>query len=91
MDNITSSINVGFGNCLFANRNPKVIQGVISERIMNPKYVMVAHRPKEVKVETIDGLHDKLSLIYGDNQDVEGTITWRPSQDGHQYVFTKFE
>jgi len=86
-----SSINVGFGNCLFTNRNPKVIQGVISERIMNPKYVVVTHRPKEVKVETIDDLHDKLLLKYDNNEDVEGTITWRPSQDGHQYVFTKFE
>lgn len=91
MDNIKSSINVSFGNCVFPNRKPTTIQGVISDRIMNPKYVVVAHKPKEVKVETIDDLHDKLSLIYGDNQDVEGTITWRPSQDGHQYVFTKFE
>lgn len=90
MDNTKSSINASFKNAVFLNRNRKTIQGVISERIMDTKYLVLANRPKAVKVETIDDLHDKLSLLY-DDKDVEGTITWRPSANGKHYVFSKFE
>ena len=84
-----NSINIGFGNCIFPNRNPKTIEGVISSRINDPKIVVLSVTPKEVKVETIDGLHDKLSLIY-DNEVVEGTITWRESVDKQRFVFSSF-
>ncbi len=90
MDNITSSINVGFGNCIFLSRSTKHVESVISDKIFDTKFVVLAHRPKAVKVETIDDLHDKLSLRY-DDKDVEGTITWRPSTNGKHYVFSKFE
>ena len=90
MDNITSSINVGFGNCVFLSRNAKHIEGIISEKINDPKISVLAHKPKSVKVEAIDDLHDKLSLLY-DDKDVEGTITWRPSANGKHYVFSEFK
>ena len=88
---IVSSINIGFGNCVFLNRNPKTIEGIITTKINDPKIVVLPIRPKSVKVETLDDLHDKLSLLYDNGKDVEGTITWRKSAGGQHFVFSKFE
>jgi hypothetical protein len=91
MKEIVSSINIGFGNCVFLNRKPQTIEGIISGKINDPKIVVLPIRPKSIKVETLDDLHDKLSLLYDDGKDVEGTITWRKSADGQHFVFSKFE
>ena len=90
MKPIVSSMNIGFGNCVFLNRNPKSVEGIIIGKINDPKIVVLSVKPKAVKVETIDDLHDKLSLLY-DDKNVEGTITWRPSANGKHYVFSNFE
>ena len=86
-----ASINIGFGNCVFLTRNPMTIETVIKNKVNDLKVAWSAKRPSSVKVETIDDLHDKLSLSYDDDENVEGTITWRPSQNGKHFVFTKFE
>ena len=91
MKQIISSINRGFGNVQFLNRNPKTIEGIMTTAINDPKKVVLPIIPKSIKVETLDDLHDKLSLCYDDGKDVEGTITWRKSVDGEQIVFSKFE
>ena len=91
MKEIISSINIGFRNVQFLNRNPKTIEGIMSTAINDPKKVVLPIRPKSIKVETLDDLHDKLSLSYDDGKDVEGTITWRKSTDGQHFVFSKFE
>ncbi len=83
-------MNIGFGNCVFLNRNPKSVEGIITDKINDPKIVVLSVKPKAVKVETIDDLHDKLSLLY-DDKDVEGVITWRQSSNGKHFVFSKFE
>ena len=88
---IVSSINIGFSNCVFLNRNPKTIEGIISDKINDTKIVVLPIRPKEIKVATIDDLHDKLSLLYDNGKDVEGTITWRKAANGKHFVFDKFE
>ena len=90
METIVSSINVGFTNCVFLNRNPKTIESIITEKINNPEVEFLSKKPNSIKVETIDAFHDKLSLSY-DEEDIEGTITWRQSQNGKHYVFNRFE
>ena len=92
MSDKVTSINIGFGNCVFLNRNPKVIEGILSTKINDPKINVLSNKPRTIKVETIDDLHDKLSLLYdNDKENVEGTITWRLSADGKHYVFAKYE
>lgn len=89
-NNIISSINVGFGNCVFLSRDQKSIESIISSKIYDSNSSVLSVRPKSVSVEHIDDLHDKLSLAY-DGKNVEGTITWRNSQDGKHFVFHHFE
>lgn len=88
MDKLT--INIAFGNCVFLNRKAKSIEGIISSKFSDSSIGMLADKPNSIKVETIDAMHDKLSLLY-DNKNVEGTITWRHSQNGKHYIFSKFE
>ena len=90
MDSIVASINIGFGNCIFLNRDSKSIENILSEKINDTKIVVLPKLPKSIKVEAIDALHDKLLLEY-DEANVEGTITWRPSANGKHFVFSKFE
>lgn len=86
------AINVGFGNTLFITRDSNKIQDTIAEKVMDDKIALIPNKPNAVKVETIDALHDKLSLLYDDEtENVEGTITWRKSKDEKHYVFAKFE
>lgn len=86
------AINVGFGNTLFITRDSDKIQYTIAQKVMDDKIALIPNKPNAVKVETLDSLHDKLSLLYDDaTENVEGTITWRKSQDDKHYVFTKFE
>ena len=86
------AINVGFGNTLFITRESNRIQDTITQKVMDDKIALMPNKPKSVKVETIDDLHDKLSLLYDDEtENVEGTITWRKSKDEKHYVFAKFE
>jgi hypothetical protein len=91
MNSRKTSINIGFKNCVFLSRNPFTIQHIISDKVSDAHVVWTAQRPISVKVEGIDALHDKLSLGYDDNENVEGTITWRKSANDKHYVFVKFE
>ena len=85
-------IKDGFKNCVFLNRNPKSIEVIFSDKINDPKIHVLASRPKSVKVETIDDLHDKLSLLYDDeDENVEATITWQQSSDGVHYAISEIE
>ncbi len=92
--NVTTikAINVGFGNTSFITRDSDKVQDTITQIVMDDRIALIPNKPNAIKVETIDALHDKLSLLYDDEtENVEGTITWRKSQDDKHYVFTKFE
>ena len=90
MESIINSINNGFGNCVFLNRDNKSVEGIISNKINDPKLNVLSVKPKGINIEPIDTLHDKLSLLY-DDKNVEGVITWRPSKNGKHFVFCHFE
>ena len=91
MNSRIASINIGFKNCVFLSRNPYTIGRIINDKVSDAHVAWTAQRPISVKVEKIDALHDKLSLGYDDNENVEGTITWRKSANDKHYVFEKFE
>jgi len=93
MDNVIPSINVGFVHSVFCTRNPQSIEECI-KRVINEKNGVLANNPKNIKVETIDGLHDKMKLLY-ENETIEGTITWGIStiskENKNRFVFLNFE
>ena len=93
MDNVVQSINIGFAHSVFCTRNPHSIEECIKS-VINEKKGVLANDPKNVKVETIDDLHDKMRLLY-ENETIEGTITWGIStistEKKNRFVFLKFE
>ena len=91
MNSRKTSINIGFKNCVFLSRNENTIARIINNKVNDPDIAWSSKRPTSVKVERIDALHDKLLLGYDDNENVEGTITWRKSENDKHYVFANFE
>jgi hypothetical protein len=91
MNSRKTSINIGFKNCVFLSRNENTIARIINNKVNDLDVVWTSKRPISVKVERIDALHDKLLLGYDDNENVEGTITWRKSANDKHYVFANFE
>jgi uncharacterized protein YjdB len=91
MNSRKTSINIGFKNCVFLSRNSHTIERIINDKVSDTHVAWTAQRPISVKVEKIDALHDKLSLGYDNNENVEGTITWRKSANDKHFVFVNFE
>jgi hypothetical protein len=92
MDNVIPSIDAGFSDTMFCSREPHIIEERIKAVIDNTKGAVLANKPKQVKIEPIDELHDTMLLMY-ENETIKGTITWRHSilQNGSKrFVFTKF-
>jgi len=91
MNSRKTSINIGFKNCVFLSRNENTIARIINDKVSDTHVAWTAQRPISVKVEKIDALHDKLLLGYDNNENVEGTITWRKSANDKHFVFVNFE
>ena len=84
---IADSINTGFKNCVFMSRDSECVKNTLNVLVKGSDNVHFMPCVPEVKVEKIDDLHDKLSLLYDDYK-VEGVVTWRESKE--HYVFESY-
>lgn len=84
---ITNSINIGFKNCVFMSRDAECVKNTLNVLVKGSDTIHFMPCVPEVKVEKIDDLHDKLSLLYDDYK-VEGVVTWRESKE--HYVFESY-
>ena len=82
----------GMLHCVFLTRNANSIEGIIDRTINDPNVVWFSVRPTSVKIDTLDDLHDKLSLLYDDDKDnVEVNVTWEISDNGKHYRVAEIE
>ena len=88
--NYKQAINNNFRHCAI-KRDAESVFNALNIGIKGSDNMTILPKVEKVELTTIDDLHDKLSLSYDDGKDVEGTITWRKSADGKQFVFSKFE
>ena len=84
---VINSINIGFKNCEFMSRDENCIKNTLNVLVKGSDNVHFIPCVPEVKVENIDNLHDKLSLLYDDYK-VEGVVTWRKYKE--HYVFESY-
>jgi len=84
---IVNSINIGFKNCVFMSRDEECVKNTLNVLVKGSDNVHFVPCVPEIKVEKIDDLHDKLSLLYDDYK-VEGVVTWRESKE--HYVFESY-
>lgn len=88
-ESIANSINNGFRDCKFSGKDAESIKNTLNILVHGSDTIHFMPCVPEVKVESIDDLHDKLSLLYDDYK-VEGVVTWRKSQNEKQYVFVNY-
>lgn len=72
------AINANFRH-ICVKRDSKEIYEAFNVKIKGSDNMHVFPNVPMIKLETIDDLHDKLSLCYDDFK-VEGVVTWRPSE-----------
>ena len=88
--NFKQAINNNFKHNMIS-RDAESIFAALNVGVKDSDNMVVLPKVEKIELTKIDDLHDKLSLSYDDGKDVEGTITWRKSADGKQFVFSKFE
>ena len=88
-DSIKQQVNTTFKHNKFIGRDPKTMLAILNISVKNSDNMHVMPKVQDVQVEVIDDLHDKLSLLWDDYK-VEGTITWKQSQDGKNFIFCEY-
>ena len=91
MEAVVKTIQDGFVNCIFFDKNPDVVKETMMRKMQEAKdKVGIVEVPDAIRVTNIDDLHDKLSLAYG-NKTIEGEVTWRKATNGAHYVMSAFK
>ena len=88
--NTIALIKFGFANCVFVNKTPKTIEGIVMRVVNDPKVTLFPKKPTNIKIERINDMSDKVVLSF-DDEEVISVWTWRKSEDGKGYVLDKIE
>jgi hypothetical protein len=80
----------GFANCVFVNKTPSTIEGIVMRVINDPKVALFPKKPTNIKIERISDISDKVTLSFED-EEVVSVWTWRNSDSGRGYVLNKIE
>jgi hypothetical protein len=88
--NTIALIRYGFANCVFVNKTPKTIEGIVMRVVNDPKVALFPKKPNTIKIEPINDMSDKVVLSF-DDEEVTSVWTWRKSEDGKGYVLDKIE
>ena len=92
INTLVNNINVGFGNCIFINKDPNSVSDTMMRK-MNDANEYFAKVPERIDLVPIDDMHDTMILDYSSNgTDVlKGTLTWGKSENGMHYIFREFK
>ena len=80
----------GFANCVFVNKTPSTIEGIVMRVINDPKVALFPKKPTNIKIERINDISDKVTLSFED-EEVASVWTWRNSENGKGYVLANIE
>ena len=80
----------GFANCVFVNKTPSTIEGIVMRVVNDPKVALFPKKPTNIKIERINDMSDKVTLSFED-EEVESVWTWRKSEDGNRFVLSNIE
>ena len=89
-DNIKELVNVTFANSRFIGRDPKTMLAILNIKVKDSNNMHIMPKVQDVQVETIDDLHDKLSLLWDDYK-VEGIVSWKQSDNNKNFVFVNYK
>ena len=85
------AINAAFADAIFQGRDASTIRNTLNTKVHGSNNMLIMIPVPDVKVEKLDDMHDKITLIYDDAQ-IEGVVTWRASKIMKScFVFIKIE
>ena len=88
--NTKALLRFGFAHCVFVNKAPRTIEGLVMRVVNDPKVALFPKKPNTIKIEPINDMSDKVVLSF-DDEEVISVWTWRKSEDGKGYVLDKIE
>ena len=88
--NTIALIRYGFANCVFVNKTPSTIEGIVMRVINDPKVALFPKKLTNIKIERISDMSDKVTLSF-DDEEVVSVWTWRNSESGKGYVLANIE
>ena len=88
--NTIALIRYGFANCVFVNKTPSTIEGIVMRVINDPKVALFPKKLTNIKIERISDMSDKATLSFED-EEVVSVWTWRNSESGKGYVLANIE
>ena len=89
-DSYKIAINRAFVHTIFLKRDNDVVLKTLNTLVHGSDNLSIIPPIQDVKVETIDDGHDKVTF-YFDDYSFEGIITWKKSKNNLNYVFIKIE
>ena len=88
---IKIAINAAFVNAIFQGRDADTIRNTLNTKMHGSNNMWIIMPIPDVKVEKLDDMHDKVTLLYEDAQ-IEGIVTWNASKVMENcFVFIKIE
>jgi hypothetical protein len=88
--NTKALLRSGFAHCVFVNKAPKTIEGIVMRVVNDPKVALFPKKPNDIKVEPINDMSDKVTLSF-DDEEVISVWTWKKSVDGKSYALLNIE
>ena len=88
--NMKELLKSGFANCVFVNKTPSTIEGIVMRVVNDPKVALFPKKPTNIKIERINDMSDKVTLSFED-EEVTSVWTWRKSEDGNRFVLSNIE
>ena len=91
VQSVKIAINAAFADAIFQGRDANTIRNTLNTKVHGSNNMLIMIPVPDVKVEKLDDMHDKITLIYDDAQ-IEGVVTWRASKlMKNCFVFIKIE
>ena len=88
--NTKALLKSGFANCVFVNKTPSTIGGIVMRVINDPKVALFPKKPTNIKIERINDMSDKVTLSF-DDEEVTSVWKWLNSESGKGYVLANIE
>ena len=57
--NTKALLKSGFANCVFVNKTPSTIEGIVMRVINDPKVALFPKKPTNIKIEQLNEMKDK--------------------------------
>ena len=88
--NTKALLRSSFSHCVFVNKAPRTIEGLVMRVVNDPKVTLFPKKPNNIEIEPINDMSDKVILSF-DDEEVTSVWSWRKSEDGSRFAISSIE